>query len=137
MAGLRIKRVNEQLKREIAEILLGEVKDPRVGPVTVTGVSTAPDLTLARVFVHPLGSEEERRETMGGLRAAAPFIRAELGRRLPLRRSPEVRFEIDETLEHAQRIERILAEVVPDDEVEPEGDAPESEDRKTPPPGDG
>lgn len=118
MAGLRIKRLNEQLKREIAEILLGEVKDPRVGPVTVTAVSAAPDLTLARVFVHPLGSDEERRETLAGLRAAAPFIRAELGRRLTIRRAPEVRFEIDESIEHARRIERILAEVAPDDPPE-------------------
>lgn len=125
MAGLRIKRVNEQLKREIAEILLGEVKDPRIGPVTVTGVSAAPDLTLARVFVQPLGSEEERRETLAGLRAAGPFIRGEIGRRLPLRRTPELRFEIDASLEHALRIERLLAEVAPDPddpETEPTGD---------------
>lgn len=113
MAGLRIKRVNEQLKREIAEVLLGEVKDPRVGPVTVTAVSAAPDLTLARVFVHPVGSAEERRETLAGLRAAAPFVRAEIGRRLPLRRAPEIRFEVDESLEQAMRIERLLADVVP------------------------
>ena len=125
MAGLRIKRLNEQLKREIAEILLGEVKDPRVGPVTVTAVSAAPDLTLARVFVHPLGSDEERRETLAGLRAAAPFIRAELGRRLTIRRAPEVRFEIDESIEHARRIERLLADVAPSDppaDAEPSGE---------------
>ena len=126
MACLRIKRVNEQLKREIAEILLGEVKDPRVGPVTVTGVSTAPDLTLARVFVHPLGDDDERRETMAGLRAAGAFIRAEIGRRLPLRRSPEIRFEIDETLEHARRIEQILAEVAPPED--PGVETPEPDD---------
>ena len=132
MAGLRIKRLNEQLKREIAEILLGEVKDPRVGPVTVTGVSAAPDLTLARVFVHPLGSDEERQETMAGLKAAQPFIRAEIGRRLPLRRAPEIRFEVDESMEHAQRIERILAE------IEPEGGYPdEPEDAPDEVPGDG
>lgn len=125
MAGLRIKRINEQLKREISEILLGEVKDPRVGPVTVTGVSAAPDLTLARVFVQPLGTDEERRETMAGLRAAGAFIRAEIGRRLTLRRAPELRFEVDETLEHAQRIERLLAEVVPEDEAPAEPAADE------------
>lgn len=131
MAGLRVKRLNEQLKREISEILLGEVKDPRVGPVTVTAVSAAPDLTLARVFVHPVGTDEERRETMAGLKAARPFIRAELGRRLPLRRAPEVRFEIDETLEQAQRIERLLADVVPGDppaeEPDPANGTPDDE----------
>ena len=123
MAGLRIKRVNEQLKREIAEILLGEVKDPRIGPVTVTAVTTAPDLTLARVFVQPLGSEKERRETLAGLRAAGPFIRAEVGRRIQLRRVPELRFEVDESLEHALRIERLLNEVAPGPErSEADGD---------------
>ncbi|HUG41439.1 MAG TPA: 30S ribosome-binding factor RbfA [Longimicrobiales bacterium] len=119
MAGLRIKRVNEQLKREISEILLGEVKDPRIGPVTVTGVSAAPDLTLARIFVRPLGSAEERRETLAGLDAAGSFIRSEVARRLRLRRVPELRFEVDESLEHAMRIERLLSELKP---AEPAGE---------------
>jgi ribosome-binding factor A len=123
MAGHRIQRVNEQLKREIAEILLAEVKDPRVGPATVTGVHTAPDLTLAQVRMLVQGSEEEQEETLRGLRAAAPFIRAALGRRLDLRRVPELRFELDRSLEHAMRIERILSEVLPD---EPEGTGDEA-----------
>ncbi|HSH45653.1 MAG TPA: 30S ribosome-binding factor RbfA [Longimicrobiales bacterium] len=120
MAGYRIKRVNEQLRREIAEILLGEVQDPRVGPVTVTGASAAPDLTFARVFVRVTGDDAEQKETLQGLRAASAFIRQELGKRLPLRRVPELRFEVDETLERAQRIEELLSEVVPED---PEGGA--------------
>lgn len=122
MAGYRIKRVNEQLKREISEILLGEVKDPRVGPVTVTDVSAAPDLTFARVFVQPLGSDEERRETLAGLRAAAPFVRAEVGRRLRLRRAPELRFEVDRSLEQAMRIEELLSQVAPDDDEPADGE---------------
>lgn len=125
MAGLRIKRVNEQLKREISEVLLGEVKDPRVGPVTVTAVSTAPDLTLARVFVQPLGTDEERRETLAGLRAASPFIRTELGRRVQLRRVPELRFEVDESLAHALRIERLLSELAPEGGAEESGEPAE------------
>ncbi|MFW5829623.1 MAG: 30S ribosome-binding factor RbfA, partial [Planctomycetota bacterium] len=119
MAGHRIERVNEQIKREISRILLGEVKDPRVGPVTVTRVRTAPDLTLARVFVQLLGSDEEREETERGLRAALPFIRTTLGQRLDLRRVPELRFEQDRSLEHALRIEELLAREIsssiPDD----------------------
>lgn len=108
MAGHRIKRVNEQLKREISRILVGEVMDPRVGPVAVTRVSAAPDLTLARVFVQLMGTEEERRTTLEGLEAATPFIRSALAGRVQMRRVPELRFERDESLEHALKIERLL-----------------------------
>ncbi len=110
MAGHRIQRVNEQLKREIARIVVGEVADPRVGAVTVSRVSAAPDLTFARVYVQLLGDEAERKETMAGLRAAGTFIRTALADRLPLRRVPELRFEQDRSLEHVQRIEELLAE---------------------------
>jgi ribosome-binding factor A len=110
MARHRIKRVNEQLKREIARIVVGEVKDPRVGAVTVTRVVAAPDLTLARVFVHLLGDAEEQASTLEGLEAATPFIRSALGSRIDMRRVPEIRFERDASLEHALRIEKLLAE---------------------------
>jgi ribosome-binding factor A len=129
MAGHRIERVNEQIKRELSRILVGEVKDPRVGPVTVTRVSTAPDLTLARVFVQLLGDEADRNETMEGLRAALPFVRTSLGKRVNLRRVPELRFERDRSLEHAMRIEELLADAAMgeerDDPGPPEEDRPE------------
>jgi ribosome-binding factor A len=114
MAGHRIERVNERLKREVSQIVMGEVKDPRVGPVTVTRVSAAPDLTLARVFVHVTGDERTQQETLAGLRAATPFIRTALGQRLPMRRVPELRFERDRNLEHAMRIEELLKEAAGD-----------------------
>lgn len=123
MAGHRIERVNEQLRREISQILVAEVRDPRVGAVAVTRVITAPDLTLARIFVQLLGEPDQRRETLTGLEAATPFIRTALGHRLRLRRVPELRFETDRSLEHAQRIEALLAEVAP-----PPEDADEDED---------
>lgn len=110
MARHRIQRVNEQIKREVARLLVGEVKDPRVGPVTVTRVSAAPDLTLARIFVQLMGDEDERRTTLEGLNAATPFIRSALGDRIKMRRVPELRFERDESLEHAMRIEELLAD---------------------------
>jgi ribosome-binding factor A len=113
MAGHRIDRVNERLRRELSHIVVAEVKDPRVGPVTITRVQTAPDLTLARVFFHSTGTEQERTETMAGLRAATPFIRTALGQRLPMRRVPELRFEPDRNLEHALRIEELLKEAAP------------------------
>lgn len=138
MAGHRIKRVNEQLKRELSRILLGEVKDPRVSGVTVTRVSTAPDLTLARVFVQLVGDDAERKETLTGLGAATPFIRTTLGQRVDLRRVPELRFELDRSLEHALRIERLLEEAATGEERDAEADvgADAEADVDEPEPGD-
>jgi ribosome-binding factor A len=98
------------LKREISRILVGELKDPRIGAVTVTRVSAAPDLTFARVYVQLLGAEDERAATLEGLEAAKAFIRTGLGQRLRIKRVPELRFERDRSLEHAIRIEELLAE---------------------------
>jgi ribosome-binding factor A len=122
----RIERLNEQLKREVVEILRREVRDPRVGPVTITEVETSPDLAVSRLFVHAMEEDAARRaELMEGLRAAAPFIRGEVGRRLHIRRSPELVWVWDETFEYAQRIEKLLAQVRPadvPDEEEPDLD---------------
>lgn len=120
MARRRIERVNEQLKRELSQIVTVEVQDPRVGPLTVTRVSAAPDLTFARVFVQLPADEAEQRETLAGLRAATSFIRTTLGQRLRMRRVPELRFEPDRNLEHALRIEKLL------DEAGSSGREPES-----------
>lgn len=118
MAGRRIERLNEQLKRELMEILQTEVRDPRVGPVTITAVETTPDLYHARVYVTSLGSAEEKETSIEGLQAAAAYLRSELGRRLSLRRVPELSFQLDLTLEHAMRIERLLGEVLPPRDVD-------------------
>lgn len=125
MAGHRIQRLNEQLKREVAQILATEVQDPRVGAVSVTRVSAAPDLTLARIFVQLVGDEAERKQTMLGLKAATPFIRTTLGQRLPMRRVPELRFEQDRNLEHALRIEKLLQEAATPPDPDADGDPAE------------
>jgi ribosome-binding factor A len=113
MAGRRIERLNEQLKRELMEILQTEVRDPRVGAVTITAVETTPDLYHARIYVTSGGSAEEKETSLEGLRAASSYLRSELGRRLRVRRVPELSFQLDQTLEHAMRIERLLGEVLP------------------------
>jgi len=113
MAARRTERLNEQLKREISSLVREEVRDPRVGLVTITGVHTTRDLGLARVYVMTVGSDAERQATLAGLAAAAPFLRTALGRILKIRRVPELRFEEDRSLEHARRIERVLSEVIP------------------------
>ncbi len=123
----RLTRLNEQLKREIAEIVRWEVADPRVGPATITGAEVAPDLTTARVYVALIGTPEERRETLQGLEAAAPFVRSQLADRLDLRRTPDLRFFPDDSIARASRIEELLAGVEPAggwDAVPARGDAP-------------
>jgi ribosome-binding factor A len=112
MKGKRAARLNEQLKRELSELIRAEVRDPRVGLVTITGVEVAADLGSARVFVRGAGGTHELGESLEGLAAAAPFLRSALGRILHIRKVPELRFQADRSLEHAQRIEKILSEVI-------------------------
>jgi ribosome-binding factor A len=111
----RIERLNEQIRREISDILHSGVKDPRIGYVTVTEAQVAPDLSFARVYVRPMGDEKEKDAAFAGLEAAAPYIRRELGKRLAVRQIPEIRFEADHALEHALHIEKLLSEIHKDD----------------------
>lgn len=126
----RIARLNEQLKREISEIIRTQVRDPRVGLVTVTNVQVAADLGSARVRVRIMGTDAERVESLKGLEKAAPFMRRALGQILHIRQIPELRFSEDRALEHAARIEAILHEVLPEDEEAPgdEGDGADEAD---------
>lgn len=112
----RLARLNEQLKRELSELIRTDVRDPRVGVVTITGVDVAADLGSARVFVRALDDDALPR-MLEGLEAAAPFLRTKLGRILRVRRIPELRFQEDRSLEGARRIEEVLAEVLSDDDA--------------------
>lgn len=116
MSERRRARLNEQIKREISELVRSEVHDPRVGVPTVTAVDVTADLWLARVYVRPGPTDPDAPVggILEGLRAAAPFLRRALGRTLTLRRVPELRFLPDRTVEEARRIEEILREVLPD-----------------------
>ena len=95
----RIPRLNEQLRREVSDILSREVRDPRVGLVIVTGADVTPDLWVAKIYVQLTGDAAEREQTLVGLEAATPFVRVALGKRLQLRRIPELRFLEDQTLD--------------------------------------
>lgn len=110
MTRKRIARVNEQMKRELIALLRFEVRDPRIAMVSVTDVETSPDLYHAKVYVAITGDSEERDQAMAGLRAAAGYLRGEIGRRMHIRRAPELHFTIDDTLAHAMHIERLLRE---------------------------
>jgi ribosome-binding factor A len=111
MARIRVSRVGEQIKKELSQILQQEVKDPRIGFVTVTSVEMSGDLQHARVYVSVLGSEEEKEQTLAALEKAKGFIRTEIGRRVKLRLVPEIVFELDESHEHAEYINRLLSSI--------------------------
>ena len=110
----RRARLNEQLRRQLSELIRTQVRDPRVGLVTITGVDTAADLGSARVYVRVTGGAEEMEQNLEGLGAAAPFLRTSLGRILHIRRVPELRFQEDRSYAGAARIEQVLSEVLPD-----------------------
>ena len=104
----RVDRVADALREAIADLVLREIKDPRVGMITLTGVRVSADLRHARVYFSVLGDAARRAQCLEGLRSAAGFIRTQLARRLNLRVVPEVTFEFDPSLEQAERVSRLL-----------------------------
>jgi ribosome-binding factor A len=112
----RTARVGDLLRMEIAEVIQRELADPRIGLATVTAVEVSPDLTHARVQLSVLGSEAERQESIAAMTRASGFIRRQLGRRLRLRVTPELAFELDRGAEYSQRISDLLEELGHDDE---------------------
>jgi ribosome-binding factor A len=108
----RMRRVNESLRQVLSEALL-ELKDPRIGFVTVTGVDTSPDLRHARVFVSVLGGERKRRSSLAGLDAAHGVLQARLSRELRLKRTPQLAFTYDPSVEHGVRMSRLIDELAP------------------------
>ncbi len=111
----RMRRVNAAV-REVLSEAVGELKDPRIGFLTVTGVSTSPDLREARVYVSILGSEDERERTLQGLAAAHGVLQSRLGRELKMKRTPRLTFEYDPTVERGVRMSRLIDELAPDDD---------------------
>lgn len=113
----RSKRVAEQLQRELAGLIGTAVKDPRIGLVTVTGVEVSKDLAYAKVFVSSIGESGSRAELMSALQHASGFLRHEVGQAMRLRIVPELRFQYDETMERAARLEALIAQAnAPKDE---------------------
>jgi ribosome-binding factor A len=111
MTRHRAERVADVMQRELAQIFLEEIKDPRAVLASVSGVSLSADLRFARIKVSVLASESERRECLRALQHAAGFVRSLLAQRLDLRVVPELRFELDRGAEHSQRIGELLAEL--------------------------
>lgn len=112
MSKHRQSRINEEVRRVLSEIIMIELKDPRISKLcSVVSAEVTPDLKFAKVFISVLGSEEEKKNTIAGLNSAAGFIRKELGSRIDLRNNPEIHFELDKSIEHGARIMDILSEI--------------------------
>jgi ribosome-binding factor A len=114
MSG-RMRRVNESVRQVLSEAV-GDLKDPRIGFVTVTGVETTPDLRQAKVYVSVLGPEEAQRDSLAGLEAAHGVLQARLARELRMKRTPQLAFEYDPTVERGVRMTQLIDELAPDDE---------------------
>lgn len=108
MGENRIQRIATLIKKEVAEMLIREVKDPRIGMVTITGVAVSKDLRIAHIYYSALGSEKQIQDSAIGLRQATKFIQREIGRRIRMRYTPAIDFQFDHSLEYGSHIDKIL-----------------------------
>ena len=111
----RMRKINELLREVLSEALL-ELKDPRIGFVTITGVRTSPDLRHAIVYVSVLGSERKRERSLEGLGAAHGVLQARVAREVRMKRTPTLTFEYDPTVEEGVRMSKLIDELAPGDE---------------------
>jgi ribosome-binding factor A len=105
-----MRRVNESIKEILGDAIAAELKDPRIGFVTVTGVDTSPDLRSARVYVSVLGDEDDRERSLAGLRSSHGVLQRKIADAMRLKRTPTLTFEYDESVERGDRITRLLDE---------------------------
>jgi ribosome-binding factor A len=110
----RMRRVNESVRQVLSEAV-GRLKDPRIGFVTITGVETSADLRHARVFVSVLGTERKREQALEGLQAAHSVLQTQIARELRMKRTPQLAFEYDPTVERGVRMTKLIDELAPDD----------------------
>ncbi len=117
----RSQRVVEQIRRELAELIRLEVKDPRVGFITLTDVEITPDYAHAKVFFTSMTGETDVPEIMQGLRRASGFLRRELGRRIRIHTIPELHFHFDRSVEDGARLSKLIDDVVREDDARHQG----------------
>lgn len=111
MGQLRIEKVQELIKQEVSQIILKELKDPRIGFVTVTQVDVTGDLRSAKIYVSLMGSEEQIKDCWDGLQKALGYIRREIGKRIRLRCTPELSFQLDKSLDYSVHIQELLLKI--------------------------
>ena len=107
----RLSRVKETLKEKISQIIQKELKDPRIGFVTITSVDVSKDLKYATVFLSILGNDEKRKECLVGFESAKGYIKSELGKRVRIKFLPDLKFEIDQTIDEGIRISKLINQV--------------------------
>ena len=111
MAKDRVEKLQELMKQEISDIIFHELKDPRIGFVTVTSVACTEDLREAKIYVSVMGDEKKARDTLNGLNSSLGFVRREIGKRIRLRFTPEIGFALDTSLSYSDHIQRLLNEI--------------------------
>lgn len=108
-------RINEEVMRELSNIIRGEIKDPRINPLTsVVAVEVAPDLKTCKAYISVLGDEESQAKTLAGLKSAEGFIRSKLAKTVNLRNTPEIRFVLDQSIEYGVKMSKMIDEVTKD-----------------------
>ena len=115
MSRLRVQKLQELIKEETSQIILRELKDPRIGFVTVTDVEVTGDLREAKIYVSLMGSEKQKAASWEGLMGALGFVRREIGQRIRLRYTPEISFALDKSLDYSDHIQKLLNDVAPRD----------------------
>ncbi len=108
---LRIEKLQELIKQEMGKMLLTDLKDPRIGFVTVTDVELTGDLRSAKIFVSIMGDNEQIKNSLEGLQSALGFIRREIGQRIKIRFTPEISFALDTSLDYGDHIQKLLLKV--------------------------
>lgn len=108
---LRIEKLQELIKQEVGKMLLYDIKDPRIGFVTVTDVEMTGDLREAKIYVSIMGGDEKIQESLDGLKSALGFIRREIGKRIRLRFTPEISIALDTSLDYSEHIQKLLRQV--------------------------
>lgn len=108
--SIKNTRINQEVQKELSSLILLEVKDPRIAPMTsVSDVEVAPDLKSAKVYISVLGDEEVKKETLKGLKSAAPFLRSCLAKTMNMRNTPELRFVLDESFEYGMHMNELIS----------------------------
>ncbi len=125
MGQLRVEKVQELMKQEISQIILQELKDPRIGFVTVTSVECTGDLREAKVYVSLMGSEAQVKACWMGLNSSLGFIRREIGKRIRLRVTPELSFALDKSLDYSAHIQELLLKIKAEEDARNTAEASE------------
>lgn len=122
--SIKNTRINGEVQRELSNIIRGEIKDPRINPLTsVVAVEVAPDLKTCKAYISVLGDEESQANTLAGLKSAEGFIRSKLAKTVNLRNTPEIRFVLDQSIEYGVKMSKMIDEVTKD--IKSEDDAEE------------